>query len=74
MISFNPWWGGVDYVQDTPPYDGLCIEYVPSIANDYTAAFEQMQSMESAKSFMQAQFRRDAENMLDAGLIYSSAV
>lgn len=74
MIAFNPWWGGIDIVQDTPPYDRLSIDYVPSIANDQTAASGQMMYMESTKSFMQTQFRQIAENMRDAGLIYSSAV
>ncbi len=72
MTGLNPWWGGVDYVLDTPPYDSLVISYTPSIASDVTASQVQLDSMSSAQSFMQSQFRAVAENMYDSGLVVSA--
>lgn len=74
MISFNPFWGGLDYIQDSPPYDSLAITFEPSIAIDATAAVPQAESESSAMSFMTSQFRAAAENMYDSGLVYSSVI
>lgn len=74
MTSFNPYWGGLDYAQDTPPYDGFAITFVPSIANDTVAGILQGDSEASVLSFMQNQFRASAENMYDSGLVVSSMV
>lgn len=69
MISFNPAWGGQDVVQDTPPYDGMGLAFLPSIASDVLGAVPQLDSESSARSFMEAQFRQVAENLNDVGLI-----
>lgn len=69
MISFNPMWGGLDYVQDTPPGDGFAITFLPSIVSDVTAGQLQGDSEASVHSFMQQQFRMAAENMYDSGLV-----
>lgn len=74
MISFNPFWGGLDYTQDTPPYDGMGLVFLPSLASDMTAGAVQLESEESVHQFMQSGFRAATENMYDAGLIVSSAV
>ncbi len=74
MISFNPLWGGQDYIQDTPPYDGMGITFLPSIVNDASASELQLQSESSCHSDMQATFRISSENMYDAGLIYSGMI
>lgn len=74
MISFDPYWGGLDYVQDSPPYDGLAISFAPSIVNDATAAVPQAESESSVLQFMQSQFRATAENMYDSGLVVSATV
>ena len=74
MIAFNPFWGGQDVIQDTPPYDGLGIHFLPSIAGDILGSVPQRESEASAQSFMQDQFRAATENMAGAGLIYSSAI
>lgn len=71
MISFDPSWGGLDYIQDTPPEDGMAIVFLPSIANDALAGQLQAESESSARSFMQAQFRAAAENMRDSGLVFN---
>lgn len=74
MISFNPLWGGQDYIQDSPPYDGLAICFLPSIVNDALAGVLQLDSETSCQSFMQTAYRVSAENMYDSGLIVSSMV
>lgn len=74
MIIFNPAWGGQDTIQDSAPYDGLVIHFVPSIMSDVLGAVPQLDSESSATSFMQTSFRAAAENMTDAGLIISSPV
>ena len=74
MISFDPHWGGLDYVQETPPGDGLGIIYLPSIAHDSTAGQLQLESEASVHSFMQLQFRAVTENMYGSGLIISAGV
>ena len=75
MISFNSHWGGLDYLQDSTPADGCSIVFLPSLANDATAAVPQMEAEESVHQFMQAQFRSATENMYyDAGLIASQGV
>lgn len=72
MIFFDPAWGGLDVVQDTPPYDGLAISYLPSIVNDALAGQLQYDSQESARSYMQEQFRAAAENMYETGLVITA--
>lgn len=72
MIGFNPYWGGLDYVQDSPPYDGLAISFTPSVVDDATAAMAQLDSESSVQSFMALQFRATAENMYDSGLVVSA--
>lgn len=74
MLSFDPLWGGQNIIQDTPPGDALGIVFLPSIVGDVLGAIPQLESEESSRSFMQTQFRVAAENMNDAGLIYSAAV
>lgn len=74
MLAFNPGWGGQDVIQDSAPADGLAIAFLPSIASDVLGAVPQLEAEASASSFMREQFRQTAENMLDAGLIYSSSV
>lgn len=74
MIAFDPGWGGQDVIQDSAPADGMAIIFQPSIANDSLGAIPQLESESSTRSFMQAQYRMAAENMLDGGLIYSASV
>ena len=74
MIVFDPHWGGLDYMQDTPPDDGMAIAFFPSVANDATAGQLQLESEASVKSFMQAQFRIVTENMHGAGLFISDNI
>ena len=69
MIAFNPFWGGLDYIQDTPPQDGMGLVFAPSVATDALAGRAQLESEESVQSFMQSQFRAAAENMWELGLI-----
>ncbi|KAF5085112.1 hypothetical protein DSECCO2_71600 [anaerobic digester metagenome] len=47
------------------------ITYYPSIINDSTAAAEALLAEESAKSFMQTQWRLAASNMVGIGVIAS---
>lgn len=72
MIMFDPGWGGLDYIQDTPPQDGMAIVFLPSLANDAIAGQLQLESEESTRSFMQSQFRAAAENMYESGLFVSA--
>ena len=72
MISFDPAWLGLDVIQDSSPGDGLAVAYLPSIANDASAALDQLQSESSARSFMQDLFRSSAENMNNSGLVVSA--
>lgn len=72
MIAFNPAWGGQDVIQDTPPYDGMALTFLPSIASDVLGAVPQLDSESSSCSFMEAQFRQVAENLQDIGLICSA--
>ena len=74
MIFFNPGWGGLDYIQDTPPQDGMAIVFLPSLANDATAGGLQLESEESVHSFMQTQFRAVAENIGESALIIGAEV
>lgn len=74
MILFDPVWGGLDYTQDTPPYDGMAITFLPSIVNDQLAAQPQMESEASVRSFMQTQARAAAENMLESALFVGASV
>lgn len=71
MLFFNPDWGGLEYVQDTPPPDSMSIAFLPSVANDSAAAQLQMDAQESTRSFMQSQFRAATENMYESGLVLS---
>lgn len=70
MITFNPDWGGQDVIQDTPPYDGMALVFLPSIVADVTGSIPQLDSENSVHSFMQTQFRISAENMNDSANIY----
>lgn len=72
MIAFDPHWGGLDYMQDTPPGDGMGIAFFPSLANDATAGQLQLEAEASAQSFMQLQFRASTENMYGSGLVVSA--
>lgn len=74
MIAFNPDWGGQETIQDTPPYDGMVIHFLPSAVSDVLGSVPQLEAESSVKSFMQAQYRAAAENMRDSGLVYSSAI
>lgn len=71
MIGFDPYWGGLDYMFDTPPEDGLGITFLPSLAHDPLAGALQLDSEESVHSFMQTQFRMATENMMGYGLVTS---
>lgn len=73
MIFFNPIWGGLDYIQDTPPQDGMAIVFLPSAASDPLAGQPQLESEESVRSFMQTQFRMAAENMSETGLLLGAS-
>ena len=72
MNSFNPYWGGLDYIQDTPAEDGFALVFTPSLANDALAGALQLDSESSAQQFLQVQFRIAAENMGDRGLIVAA--
>lgn len=73
MISFNPHWGGLDYIEeDSVPPDSFAIYFAPSIANDATAGALQMEAETSAQQFMQLGFRAATENMYGSGLFVSS--
>ncbi len=75
MIGFNPYWGGLDYVEDdSVPPDGFAITFIPSVAGDATAGILQNDSESSATQFLQAGFRASTENMYGAGLVVSSFV
>ncbi|MBD5641592.1 MAG: purine nucleoside permease [Desulfovibrio sp.] len=74
MISFNPHWGGLDYLQDSSPADGCGIVFLPSLASDATAAVPQMESEESVHQFMQSGFRAATENLYSAGLLVSEGI
>jgi len=75
MIGFNPYWGGLDYVEeDSVPPDGFAISFVPSLVNDATAGILQLDWEAGAMQFMQNQFRASTENMDGAGLMVSSFV
>lgn len=71
MLAFDPDFGGQNVIQDSPPFDGMAIVFVPSIVNDVTGSVPQLDSESSARSFMQIQFRMTAENMNDMGLVYT---
>lgn len=74
MISFNSYWWGLDYVQDSTPADGCSIVFLPSLANDAAAAVPQAESEESVRQFMQSGFRAATENIYSAGLMVSQGV
>lgn len=72
MFALDPYWGGINVVQDTPPHDALGITFAPSLVTDVTAAVPQLDSQASVQSFMEHQFRAAAENMYDSGLVVST--
>ena len=72
MIPFDPYWLGLDYMEDSTPGDGNAIVYLPSIVNDSTAAAPQAESEASVHSFMQDNFRLSAMNMMDTGLVINA--
>ena len=67
MTYFQPLSGLTLIVQNTPPDTTDVITYVPSVLNDITAAIDQLESADSASSFMQTQWRMAAANMLGIG-------
>lgn len=72
MHSFNPYWGGLDYIQDTPAEDGFALVFTPSLANDSVAGVLQLDSEASVHQFMQTQFRMATENLIGYGTIVSA--
>lgn len=69
MHALNPYWGGLDYIQDTPAEDGCALVFLPSLVNDAIAGALQLEDESGAQHHMQARFRMATENMLDAGLV-----
>lgn len=69
MTYFQPLSGLTLIVQNTPPDTTDVITYVPSVLNDITAAIDQLESADSAGSFMQTQWRMAAANMLGIGAV-----
>ncbi|CAK7009898.1 MULTISPECIES: hypothetical protein [unclassified Desulfovibrio] len=69
MTYFQPLSGLTLIVQNTPPDTTDVITYVPSVLNDITAAIDQLESADSASSFMQTQWRMAAANMLGIGAV-----
>lgn len=74
MVSLNPYWGGLDYIQDSTPEDGGGIVFLPSLVSDVTAAVPQLEAIESVQQFLQSGFRASTENLYGAGLMISSGV
>lgn len=72
MTSFDPYWLGLDYMQDSTPGDGCAITFLPSIVNDGAAAVPQAESEASVFQFMQDNFRLSSMNMMDAGLVLNA--
>ena len=69
MMYFQPLSGIALVAQNTPPDTTDVIAYRPSVINDITAAIDQLQSADSASSFMQTQWRMAAANMLGIGAV-----
>lgn len=74
MHIFNSWWGGLDYIQDTPPEDGMGLVFIPSLASDSAAGALQLESESGSQQYMQARFKLAAENMLDMANIISANI
>lgn len=72
MTSYDPYWLGLNYIEDSTPGDGNAIMYLPSIVNDSAAAYPQAESEASVHSFMQDNFRLAAMNMMDSGLVVNA--
>ena len=69
MMYFQPLSGMALNAQNTPPDSTGVIMYLPSVINDISAAMDQLQSADSASSFMQTQWRMAAANMVGIGAI-----
>ena len=69
MMYFQPLSGMALIAQNTPPDSTSVIMYLPSVISDVTAAMDQLQSADSASSFMQTQWRMAAANMVGIGAI-----
>lgn len=69
MFALDPYLCETNVVQDTPPHDTFTISYLPSIISDITGCVPQLDSQNSAKSFMQEQFRTASLNMNDSGIV-----
>lgn len=72
MTFFDPFWLGLDYMQDSTPGDGCAITFLPSIAYDSTAAVPQAESEASVFQFMQDTFRLSSMNMMDSGIVLNA--
>ena len=71
MEVFDPLMQRTVVVLDTPPNDGLVISYSNSDFDDMIACENQLLDSSSARSFMQDEFRRSAQNLLEAGSVIS---
>ena len=71
MTYYDPASGLSVIVLPGSPGNPDFITYYPSIINDSTAAAEALLAEESAKSFMQTQWRLSAENLLGLGAVAS---
>lgn len=71
MTHYDPASGLSVIVLPGSPGNPDSITYYPSIMNDSTAAADALLAEESAKSFMQTQWRAAASNMVGIGVISS---
>ena len=71
MTHYDPVSGVTFVVVDSMPDNPCPIVYYPSIMGDSTAAMDVLFQEESAKSFMQTQWRLSAANLIGLGNIAS---
>lgn len=71
MTHYDPASGLSVIVLPGSPGNPDSITYYPSIMSDSTAAADALLAEESAKSFMQTQWRAAASNMVGIGVISS---
>ena len=71
MTQYDPVSGLTLIILPGMPDDPGFITYYPSILSDGTAAADALLQEESAKSFMQTQWRLSAENLLGLGAVAS---
>jgi hypothetical protein len=71
MTHYDPAVGMTFVVVDSLNDNPCPIMYFPSIMGDSTAAADALFQEESAKSFMQTQWRSSAANLNDLGIIAS---